>query len=173
MSIRSKIQALITAANTKTGESDTTLTDAVQSLVDGYGQGGGGDPWELIADYTSDAVSTIVAAGVPSAYQNEALYKIEILVEFRQPEYPYAYINGATSNYESAARTSNVPYLYTGYVSRGERFKSNVTENSNAVLFLSSMSKPANYPVETVGIKSYYADAIKAGCNIKVWRLKE
>lgn len=42
MSIRSKIQALIAAANTKTGESDTTLTDAVQTLVDGYGQGGGG-----------------------------------------------------------------------------------------------------------------------------------
>ena len=42
MSIRSKIQALITAANTKTGESDTTLTDAVQTLVDGYGQGSGG-----------------------------------------------------------------------------------------------------------------------------------
>lgn len=42
MSIRSKIQALITAANNTTGESDATLTDAVQTLVDGYGQGGGG-----------------------------------------------------------------------------------------------------------------------------------
>lgn len=41
MSIKSKIQALITAANTTTGESDTTLTDAVQTLCDGYGQGGG------------------------------------------------------------------------------------------------------------------------------------
>ena len=41
MSILSKIQALITAANNTTGESDTTLTDAVQTLVDGYGQGGG------------------------------------------------------------------------------------------------------------------------------------
>lgn len=40
MSIRSKIQALISAANNTTGESDTTLTDAVQTLVDGYGQGG-------------------------------------------------------------------------------------------------------------------------------------
>lgn len=40
MSIRSKIQALITAANAKTGESDATLTDAVQTLIDGYGQGG-------------------------------------------------------------------------------------------------------------------------------------
>jgi len=40
MSILSKLQALLTAANTKTGESDTTLTDAMQTLVDGYGQGG-------------------------------------------------------------------------------------------------------------------------------------
>ena len=40
MSILSKIQALITAANATTGESDTTLTDAIQTLVDGYGQGG-------------------------------------------------------------------------------------------------------------------------------------
>ena len=43
MSIKSKIQALIAAANTATGESDATLTDAVQTLVDGYGQGGGGE----------------------------------------------------------------------------------------------------------------------------------
>lgn len=41
MTIKQKIQSLIAAANTKTGESDTTLTDAVQTLVDGYGQSGG------------------------------------------------------------------------------------------------------------------------------------
>lgn len=40
MTIKQKIQSLIAAANSKTGESDTTLTDAVQTLVDGYGQGG-------------------------------------------------------------------------------------------------------------------------------------
>ena len=37
MSLKSKIQALITAANAKTGKSDTDLTAAVQSLIDGYG----------------------------------------------------------------------------------------------------------------------------------------
>lgn len=37
MSIKSKIQSLITAANATTGETDATLTDAVQTLVDGYG----------------------------------------------------------------------------------------------------------------------------------------
>lgn len=39
--LKSKLQNLVDAANTKTGESDTTLTDAMQTLVDGYGQGGG------------------------------------------------------------------------------------------------------------------------------------
>ena len=37
MSLKSKIQALITAANAKTGKSDTDLTTAVQSLIKGYG----------------------------------------------------------------------------------------------------------------------------------------
>lgn len=41
MSIVSKIQALLSAANTKTGQSDTDLTSAVQHLCDGYGSGGG------------------------------------------------------------------------------------------------------------------------------------
>lgn len=35
------IEALTTYANGVTGESDTTLSDAVASLADGYGQGGG------------------------------------------------------------------------------------------------------------------------------------
>lgn len=43
MSIYSKLNSLLTAANNKTGESDTTLTDAMQTLIDGYGQGGGGE----------------------------------------------------------------------------------------------------------------------------------
>lgn len=43
MTILQKIQSLLTAANNTTGESDSTLTDAVQTLVDGYGQGGGGE----------------------------------------------------------------------------------------------------------------------------------
>lgn len=40
MSIESKLQALLTASNAATGETDTTLTDAVQSLIDGYSGGG-------------------------------------------------------------------------------------------------------------------------------------
>lgn len=79
MSIRSKIQALITAANAKTGESDTTLTDAVQTLVDGYGQGGGGDAPSgggtnlaavdvYVGDYLS-ATELVITTGAVNRYQ--------------------------------------------------------------------------------------------------------
>lgn len=65
MSIYSKLSALLTAANTKTGESDTTLTDAVQTLIDGYGQGGGGTETEdaivsgTLTSYTNNRVTRL------------------------------------------------------------------------------------------------------------------
>ena len=37
MSVKTKMQSLIAAANAKTGKSDTDLTTAVQSLINGYG----------------------------------------------------------------------------------------------------------------------------------------
>jgi len=40
MSLTSRIQALTAYANEVTGESDTTLADAVATLAEGYGQGG-------------------------------------------------------------------------------------------------------------------------------------
>lgn len=45
MNVAEKLQSLLTASNTATGETDTTLTDAVQRLVNGYG--GGELPFEL------------------------------------------------------------------------------------------------------------------------------
>lgn len=42
--VKAKIQGLIAGANEKTGKSDTNLTSAVNSLKEGYGQGG--DPWD-------------------------------------------------------------------------------------------------------------------------------
>ena len=48
-----KLNNLLTAANAATGESDTTLTDAVQTLIDGYGQGGGGISVDDLATNTA------------------------------------------------------------------------------------------------------------------------
>ena len=64
MTIKQKIQSLITAANAKTGESDTTLTDAVQTLVDGYGQGGGTTITNGIVFTSVDANSKPVTADI-------------------------------------------------------------------------------------------------------------
>lgn len=41
-SVKTKLQGLITKANSKTGRSDTDMTSAVDALIAGYGQGGGG-----------------------------------------------------------------------------------------------------------------------------------
>lgn len=41
MSLTSRLQALLTYANNKTGKNDPNLGEAVRSLVDGYGSGGG------------------------------------------------------------------------------------------------------------------------------------
>ena len=47
-----KINALTAYANGVTGESDTTLSEAVHTLADGYGQGGGDSIWNKIVDRT-------------------------------------------------------------------------------------------------------------------------
>ena len=46
------IDALTSYANSVTGESDTNLPDAVRTLADGYGQGGGDSIWASIVDRT-------------------------------------------------------------------------------------------------------------------------
>jgi hypothetical protein len=46
------IDALTAYANSVTGESDTNLPDAVRTLADGYGQGGGDSIWNTIVDRT-------------------------------------------------------------------------------------------------------------------------
>ena len=40
MAIKQVIQSMIAKSNTVTGKSDANLTSAIQSLIDGYGQGG-------------------------------------------------------------------------------------------------------------------------------------
>lgn len=49
--IKTQIQTLITLANDKTGKSDTTLTDCVNSLIAGYGQST--EPSEPTPTYTN------------------------------------------------------------------------------------------------------------------------
>lgn len=52
--IKDRLDALLTYANGVTGESDTSIGDAIQTLADGYGQGGSSLPiqLELIGTWT-------------------------------------------------------------------------------------------------------------------------
>lgn len=56
------INALTRYANSVTGASDTTLSEAVATLANGYGQSGGGSEWQLLKDYTLEAEGLLQVA---------------------------------------------------------------------------------------------------------------
>lgn len=173
MSIRSKIQALITAANTKTGESDTTLTDAVQTLLDGYGQGGG-DPWELIADYTSDDVTTLFTVAISSEHQNHEVYKVLFQGVFTRSEYPHFGINSSITAYSNSGSKINLQMYICKNAENASSAMQNNIRTKYAIIppnLSGGLTTPA--PLQTVSIKSYYENSIPSGFNIKVWRLVE
>ena len=135
---------------------------------------GGGSPWELIADYTSTENASVVTAEIPSEYQNENVYKIEYTGESRA-EYPLFRLNSSQTSYGSGGGISNIKLIT--YATRlgsqrstsGESTSAGMRGDSTAVNSISS-----SYPIESVGIKSYYNDdRLQAGFNIKVWRLVE
>lgn len=66
------INALITYANEITGQSDTTLSDAVESLVDGYG-GGGYTIDEIASTEPSGAITLTTPTVRKGAFYNNTL----------------------------------------------------------------------------------------------------
>ena len=78
-SVKAKVQGLIDQSNATTGNSDTDLTSAVNSLIAGFGQGGGGgigavkfvDEDITIAESTTTAVTyTIDGVAIPTLQEN-------------------------------------------------------------------------------------------------------
>lgn len=109
MSIKGKIESLISAGNTTTGEADTDLTSVVQSLVDGYGQGGG--------DVTIESLS-VTENGTYTAPTGKAYTPVTVAVP--QPSGTKSVSitsNGTTTedveNYADAEITVNVQNSYT------------------------------------------------------------
>lgn len=80
--ITSGIEALTTYANEITGESDTTLSDAVRSLADGYGQGGGSatPPWVSSVETVTIGANTVTnASGVKTYFNSYTPYFAVVL----------------------------------------------------------------------------------------------
>ena len=74
------INALTRYANETTGQSDQTLSDAVETLVEGYGQGGGGD--DLGAKMVDGSITEYINPDItkirPGAFSN--CYDFETLI---------------------------------------------------------------------------------------------
>lgn len=81
MAIKQIIQSMIAKSNTVTGKSDANLTSSIQSLIDGYGQGGssgGGLPDTVEAGDTPIIASNVMVKTI--AYNNIIATGIKIVV---------------------------------------------------------------------------------------------
>ena len=134
-----------------------------------YVKPGGGSPWELVTDYTSEEVAQIVEADIPQEYQTANVYKVQISCQFIGSEYPYFGMNGANSSYE-AALPSNASISLIGYIGKVGR-----NNDTYAIIIGNTKFTATNDPTfaKSVRVKSYYENRIRAGCNIKIWRLLE
>lgn len=81
MAIKPIIESMITKANETTGKSDADLTVAMQSLIDGYGQGGssgGGLPDTVIAGDTPIIASNVIVKTINDSNMTATGIKIVV-----------------------------------------------------------------------------------------------
>ena len=81
MAIKQIIQSMIAKSNTVTGKSDANLTSAIQSLIDGYGQGGssgGGLPDTVEAGDTPIIASNVMAKTIADSNMTATGIKIVV-----------------------------------------------------------------------------------------------
>ena len=125
MSISSKIQSLITAANTVTGESRTDLTACVQDLKDGYG-GSSVTKGLVFSDYDSDGYPTKAEikgfTTIPTKlmYLNSGCTMIKKIQSLTIPE-GVTQIGGYAFSYWDKTEELNLPSTLTEYAFAGGR----------------------------------------------------
>ena len=105
--VKSKLQSLITASNAKTGKSDANLTDAVKTLLEGYGQGitpsGSLDITENgTFDVTDKASVNVNVADNPLPIEVSTEAEMNALLETAEVGSVYKY-TGETGTYENGA----------------------------------------------------------------------
>lgn len=83
--IKDRLDALLTYANGVTGESDTSIGDAIETLADGYGQGGSSLPIQLDLlgtwtfekeEWTNTSTADTMSTGFSSTGDTEHIYYI-------------------------------------------------------------------------------------------------
>lgn len=112
MSLTSRIQALTTYANEVTGESDTTLSDAVATLAEGYGSGSGSGGLTLLNTITFDSVRG-QRVNIDASWFDNYNYVL-IVPSFTVAGGDWIYINSTGENSDGSYYTSSTAnYDYT------------------------------------------------------------
>lgn len=128
-----KIEALTAYANEITGKNDTTLSDAVASLVDGYGQGG--TTYPFLVSYERIDVTEDLTSMTTLQFQNSYLPDLPTGAPY--PTILYLIENTYTdSRYsaQAAIRLSSLSGSYSGGTSRffvRSNGKVDVRDNNN------------------------------------------
>ena len=175
MTILQKIQSLLTAANTKTGESDATLTDAVQTLIDGYGQGGGSGyakktgSFVLAENYTYNASP---AAAYTGMLIDTGLTSVQAVIIWSEEWQAGTETNncfglalGFDTGFGMAANVNEILHYYAGY-SYMRYGSNNYYGTASQGLFFHSFSN--SVPAGSFGIKCYNSSfPIRAGHTIR------
>jgi len=126
-----KIEALTAYANGITGKSDTTLSDAVASLADGYGQGGGYSPDDIASGAEPSGVLDITGVNF---VRDNAFYRCPNITEVKGKT------SKLTSNcFEICTGIEKIHVELTGNTSGGGYYFRGCTKLKTAV-FLQSIT---------------------------------
>lgn len=154
--LTNQIEALIAYANETTGKSDTHLGDAVKSLADGYGQGGGGGIKVLNKQITLSSTATkITIDDVP-----EDVISITISADYEgNCSYGFAYTNDIeqTATIYSIGGGSKGKYFPT-LVSTEEEVSYNKYYIGDGKLAVGSATSGRPWCAGTYTISIYYQD---------------
>ncbi len=84
--VMAQLQSLLASANDTTGRGDTTLTDAVASLVEGYGKGGGGSAEESLTEFLEGTCTYFVVPEGTQKIKSYAFAECTELVNISLPD---------------------------------------------------------------------------------------
>lgn len=172
------LDALLTYANEATGTEDTSIGDAIRTLVDGYGQGGGSDLDNFMVWYSDDNVNWIPMTKHPNwdktitntkAHQmvdrtvvnlNGTVPSVSATNHWYMPVYTVLSILNAYGGY------GGLPGNYTPFVMFGNALRN----DGNMLGFDSSPTKIATFATSvTYNGDIVYTKSIKAGSGETVF----
>lgn len=164
------INALTQYANETTGASDTTLSDAVGTLVAGYG-GGGGGVFAKLYDNTLSANTRSVTINIEQAWRNYDILIIYANGEFTASDWLYWNIDSATldnGKYSNQRKTINDPYLIVKAPMHVNTPASLVWQNGSAAIAVAMVGAIDMSTIGYFWLSGYSKDMV-AGTKIKVY----